>query len=358
MNTEVILKAFGFDSKILSVSQKNTGHINSTFMVECEDGTYIIQRINKNVFKAPLEVMSNLVGITDHIRKKLRASGGDVQNGTLQFVKCGEGYTYTDEVGDYWRAYRFVEGNCYQSCESPEVFFKVGAAFGHFHRQLSDFDASLLYEVIPDFHNTVKRYEAFEAAVKRNAFSRVAECESEIAFARARRDVCGFIVNGLAEGRFPLRVTHNDTKLNNIIMHKETGEGLCVIDLDTVMPGSLLCDFGDAIRFGASTAAEDEADLGKVTVSVELFSAFTRGFLEALGETVIREELAGLVEGARVMALEQGMRFLTDYLEGDTYFRTHYAEHNLVRARNQLKLVAEIERKRGELEAVVAPYLA
>ena len=356
MDTRRIAESFDFESGIVSIEECKAGHINNTFFVECEDGRYMIQRINKKIFKNPEQVMANVVGVTDHIRAKLAAVGGDVKNGTLQFLKSGERYLYVDDEGSCWRAYRFVEGNCYESCDSPELFGRVGAAFGAFQHHLADYDATTLFEVLPDFHHTVKCYEAFEAAVAADVCGRVAECAEEIAFIRARRDACSFIVDGLAEGRFPLRVTHNDTKLNNVVIDAKTNKVLCVIDLDTVMPGSLLYDFGDAIRYGASSAAEDEKELDRVFVRVDMFAAFVEGFLGALKGEVTRAELLAFPESARIITLEQGMRFLTDYLQGDTYFRTKREGQNLDRARNQLKLVADLEAKRAALDAIMAPY--
>ncbi len=357
MDAKKIAEAFDFESKIISLSERKSGHINSTFFVNCEDGRYVVQRINKQIFKKPDEIMANTVGVTDHIRKKLLASGGDAKNGTLQFVKSGKNYYYVDDEGEYWRAYRFIDGDCREHCDSADLFEHAGAAFGEFQQQLADYDPTTLFEAIPDFHNTVKRFEALEAAIAADVAGRAASCAEEIAFIRARKNDCAFIVDGLASGKFLLRVTHNDTKLNNLILSKETGEGLCVIDLDTVMPGSLLYDFGDAIRFGASTAAEDETDLSRVEISTDMFAAFTKGFVGSLTESITREELQALPEAARVITLEQGIRFLTDYLAGDTYFRIHREGHNLDRARNQLKLVADLEAKRKELDAIAAAYL-
>ena len=356
MDTRKIAESFDFQSRIISFDECKAGHINNTFFVECEDGRYMVQRINKRIFKEPEQIMKNVIGVTDHIRAKLAAVGGDTKNGTLQFVKSGESYCYVDDEGEYWRAYRFVDGKCYESCDSAELFSRVGAAFGEFQYQLADYDATTLFEAIPDFHHTVKRYEALEAAIAADVCGRAAECAEEIAFIRARKNDCAFIVDGLATGKFPLRVTHNDTKLNNVIMDAKTGKGLCVIDLDTVMPGSLLYDFGDAIRFGASSAAEDEKELDRVFVRTDMFAAFTEGFVGALKGHVTKAELRAFPESARVITLEQGIRFLTDYLQGDTYFRTRREGQNLDRARNQLKLVADLEAKRAELDAIMAPY--
>ena len=350
---KTVLSAFSFEGKVTDLRECTAGHINGTYRVSTDKNRYILQKINKSVFPRPWEVMENVVGVTKHIRNKLAAEGKDPMRGTLSFVKAGDAYWYQDQRGDYWRAYHFVEGDCFQSCDSPDLFLRVGRTFGVFQRQLADYDASTLHEVIPNFHNTEKRYEAFEQAVLDDVCGRASSCQREIDFLRARRDDCGMIVRGLREGNFPLRVTHNDTKLNNVIMDPASGEGLCVIDLDTVMPGSLLYDFGDAIRFGASSAGEDETDLSQVYIIPELFAAFTKGFVDGLGGQITAAEQKALPESARILTLETGMRFLTDYLSGDTYFRIHHEGHNLERAKNQLRLVESIEDKMPELERIV-----
>ena len=357
MDTQKIASAFDFGFPILHVDECRLGHVNSTFFVDCADSRYVVQKINTSAFKKPAEVMSNIVRVTDHVREKLRAAGKDTINGTLQFIKSGERYFYVDDNGNYWRACRFIDGDCFDTCEDPLIFFHAGKAFGEFTRQLSDFDAATLYEPIPNFHHTVKRYEALENAISRDAFGRAKECEAEIAFIRERKDACSFIVKGLENGTFPLRVTHSDTKLNNVILNKKTGEGLCVIDLDTVMPGSLLYDFGDAVRYGASSAAEDEEDLDKVFLRPGMFEAYTKGFLASLADYITKEEIRALPESARILTLEVAIRFLTDYLDGDVYFRINRKEHNLVRARNQLKLVHDIEEQYDALCAIVQKYL-
>ena len=348
-----ILRAFALEGKVTDLRECTAGHINGTYRVTTDQARYILQKINKSVFQKPWEVMENVVKVTDHIRKKLVAEGKDPTRGTLSFVKAGDKYYFQDARGDFWRAYRFVEGDCLQSCDSPDLFMRVGRAFGVFQRQLADFDASTLHEVIPDFHNTEKRYEAFEAAVADDACGRAKSCLREIEFLRARKSDCGILVRGLREGKYPLRVTHNDTKLNNVIMDPSTGEGLCVIDLDTVMPGSLLYDFGDAIRSGASSAGEDERDLSKTHIVPELFAAFAGGFIDGLGGKITDAEHAALPQSARILTIETGMRFLTDYLSGDTYFRIHHEGHNLERAKNQLRLAESIEDAMPTLERLV-----
>ena len=352
---EKIFKSFDISGEYTKAEESNSGHINSSYVVYCGDKRYMLQKINKNVFKKPEEVMSNIICVTDHIKAKLSKAGKNENNCALHFIKSNTGkYFSVDENGDYWRMYDFVDGECYESCETAELFCQVGAAFGEFQQQLADFDASLLYETIPNFHNTASRYLDFERAVEENRSGRAHLAKDEIEFVRNRKAACNIIVDGINDGRFPLRVTHNDTKLNNIII---SGDDFCVIDLDTVMPGSMLYDFGDAIRFGASSALEDETDLAKVFIKTDLFAAFTKGYLKGLGGSATKEEILALPEGARVITFETGMRFLTDYLNGDTYFRTAYPEHNLVRARNQFKLVSDMEDKMTELKKIVEKYI-
>ncbi len=355
MDVKQALSLFDLGSPVVDIAENKIGHINNTYILQTEKGDrFVLQRINKNVFKRPEDVMHNFVLVTDHIRKKL---ADDPEHTTLQLVKSGENYYAVDPDGDYWRAYHYVEGECYQSCDSTALFEKVGQAFGRFQGQLADFDASLLRESLVNFHNTADRYRLFELSVAKDVAGRAASVADEIAFVRARREVCSYIVDGIANGTFPLRVTHNDTKLNNIIMNGETGEGRCVIDLDTVMPGSMLYDFGDAIRFGASSTAEDETDLSKVYFIPEMFEAFAKGYIDGLDGRATEAEILAFPESARIITLEIGIRFLTDYLDGDTYFRTKYATHNLDRARNQFKLVSDAEAKADVLLAIVKKFI-
>jgi Ser/Thr protein kinase RdoA (MazF antagonist) len=237
------------------------------------------------------------------------------------------------------------------------MFCEVGRAFGGFQRELADFDAAQLSETIPAFHDTVARYAYFEEVVERDVAARRREVEEDIAAYMERKDRADFIVDGIREGKFPLRVTHNDTKLNNIMIDDVTGKGICILDLDTVMPGSVLADFGDAIRFGASSAAEDETDLDKVYMDIDKYAAFAKGFVASLEGSLTEAEVRALPMGAYMMTLECGLRFLTDYLNGDTYFRIHYPTHNLDRARNQMKLVKDMEEKMSRMNEIIESYL-
>ncbi len=329
------------------------GHINDTYLIGTNP-KYILQKINKNVFKKPEEVMANIKAVTEHLRAKITAAGGNPNRETLTVIPTVDGKPYCiDENGDYFRMYIFIEDTV--SCdviEDPSQLYHAAKAFGEFQKMLADFPANELFEVIPNFHNTRARFADFKKAVEANLSGRADTARDEIKFVLDREADCNVVVDDIASGKIPLRVTHNDTKINNVLLDDKTGVGVAVIDLDTVMPGSLLYDFGDSLRCGGSTGAEDEKDLSKIWFNLENFEAYTKGFLEAL-TTITDRELELLPFSVKLMTLECGSRFLADYLNGDTYFKTHYAEHNLVRARTQFKLVADIEAKYDELMAIV-----
>ena len=337
---------FALAGGVTDVKTCGNGHINSTYIITVESGQrYILQILNTAIFKDPMGVMDNIVAVTDHIRKGLAEAGEDIERGTMRVVLTKDGKNgYTDGEGLFWRAYDFVENTvCRLTVDSPETFARVGEAFGDFQRRLSDFDASKLIESIPNFHNTKKRYADFLAAVERNAAGRVDSVAKEIKFITDRAEKCALIVDALESGDLPLRVTHNDTKLSNILLDEVTEEAVCIIDLDTVMPGLSLYDFGDSIRTGAASAAEDEPDLDKVHFLPEMFKAYARGFIKGTGGALTEREVQMLPDGGYIITLEQAIRFLGDYLDGDTYYHIDYPDHNLVRSRTQLKLVDEIE---------------
>lgn len=348
---------FPFEGAVTAVKPNKTGHINSTFIITTESGRrYTLQILNTAIFKNPVGVMENIFAVTEHIRAGLCAEGGDTERGTLRFLKTKEGTLgYTDSEERFWRAYEFVENVvCRTTLDSPETFARVGEAFGDFQRRLADFDAARLCESIPNFHNTKSRYADFIRAVEENAAGRADTVREEIQFITDRADKCALIVDALESGELPLRVTHNDTKLSNILLDPVTGEVVCIIDLDTVMPGSSLYDFGDSIRTGAASAAEDEPDLSKVHFLPEMFKAYAEGFIKGTGGALTERELEMLPDGGYIITLEQAIRFLGDYLNGDTYYHTEYPDHNLVRARTQLKLVAEMEAHMPELREFVS----
>ena len=333
------------------------GHINVTDRVKINGRNYILQRINTNIFKDPIGLMNNISSVTEFLRKKINEANGDPDRETLTLLKANDGKYYHENENGFYRMYLYItDATCYNKAEKAGMFGESARAFGRFQNLLAEFDATTLTETIKDFHNTPVRFKNFENALNENKAGRKDECIPEIEFYLARKDYCPTITARLADGRLPTRVTHNDTKLNNVMIDDESGSGICVIDLDTVMPGSMLYDFGDSIRFGASSAAEDEKDLDKVYCVPALYEEYASGFLSEMKDTITDEEFKLLHDGAIMMTLECGMRFLTDYLEGDTYFRTHYAGQNLDRARTQMKLVADMEARRDEFEAILAKY--
>lgn len=358
-NTEEICNLFALEGDFLSAEPYGDGHINDTYLIKTSKREYILQRINGDVFKKPAEVMDNIVAVTNYLRKEIEKAGGNPDRETLTVVPAKDGlYYHISEQGDLFRVYLFVGDTItYQKVESPELFYRIAKSFGKFQNMLKDFPAEQLNETIVNFHNTVSRYRDFKAAVQNDAMQRAKDVAEEIQFVLDREKDASVVLDAIAEGSVPLRVTHNDTKLNNILVDKETGEGICVIDLDTVMPGSMLYDFGDSIRFGASTAAEDEKDLDKVWMDLELFEQYVKGYMETLGNSMTEKEIELLPFSAKLLTLECGSRFLADYLNGDTYFRTHYPGQNLDRARTQFKLVADMESKMEQMSAIVKKYI-
>lgn len=337
----VNLDIFALDGKVESIKPYGEGHINVTYVVNTESGKrYILQKINNSVFPDVPALMRNIGLVTDHLRRKTADS-----RRVMELIRTKDGGNYTEGDDGYYRMYSFVEDTiCLQLIEKPEDFYESALAFGGFSESLSDFDASQLAEVIPDFHNTPKRYENFKRAIEKDALGRAKDVKREIDFILSLEEKMSLLEKMRREGSLPLRVTHNDTKLNNVLLDRATRKALCVIDLDTVMPGLSLYDYGDSIRFGASTALEDEKDLEKVSMSLDLFRIYTKGYKEAC-PSLTQGEIEAMPLGAETMTLECGMRFLTDYLEGDHYFSIHRPEHNLDRARTQIKLVQDMENK-------------
>lgn len=351
---------FAIDGALTDKRPYGNGHINDTFLLTYETCSgcqkhYILQRMNHNIFKNPRLLMENLVHVTEYLREIITANGGDPDRETLNAVKTINGECYYEDDGhNFWRVLLYIENTlCLEQVESKKDFYDSAVAFGNFQRLLSDFPAHTLYETIPNFHNTPSRFLDFKAAVERDTLGRAKLAQAEIAFALEREKDTAVLTGLLKEGRLPLRVTHNDTKLNNILFDADTKKALCIIDLDTVMPGLSHYDFGDSIRFGASTGAEDEKDLDKIELDLSLFEAFTMGFLEGCGGSLSDLEIETLPMGAKLMTYECGIRFLADFLDGDVYFKIHRENHNLDRARTQFKLVADMEKKWGEMAAVV-----
>lgn len=357
------LAAYDFGGQLVGAVRYGSGHINDTFVVHTQPGEdpcrrFILQRISSAAFKHPDEVMANIVGVTSFLGEKIKEAGGNPARETMSVwaTKSGENF-YTDSEGGAWRVYPFVEDTiCLQKAGTPELFAASARAFGKFQRMLKDYPADTLYETIPKFHDTEDRLAKLKAAVAADVMGRVKEVGPELKFVQEREADCSVALSALRDGRLPLRVTHNDTKLNNILIDRESGEGICVIDLDTVMPGLAINDFGDSIRFGANHSAEDERDLTKVNFDLELFDVYAAGFLEGAGGALTETELDYLPWGAKLMTLECGIRFLTDYLEGDHYFRIHREGQNLDRCRTQFKLVSDMEAAWDDMKAVVDKY--
>ncbi len=359
---QIVLQHFQTHGKFSSATPYGSGHINDTRLVTFDDNgkeyTYILQRINHNVFKNPEQLMENFSAVTAYLGKIIEKAGGDPERETLNVIKTKDGKNvYKTEDGEYWRLLTFISDSVsYDKVENPEQFYSSAVSFGNFQYLLRDFPADTLYETIPDFHNTPDRLLKFEEAVKLDVCNRAGEVKREIEFVRKRAEFAKTLENAHKEGRLPLRVTHNDTKLNNILFDEKTGKALAVIDLDTIMPGYSVNDFGDSIRFGATTALEDEADLSKVNFDISLYELYVKGFIEGAKGGLTDCELEMLPIGAIMMTYECGTRFLTDYLSGDTYFKTSRPGHNLDRARNQFKLVSDMEERLDEMRSIVKKY--
>ena len=357
-----IVEAFDVDGEFELAKPYGNGHINDTRYIEMhKDGetrAYILQKINKNVFKNPPELMENYVGVTGFLRGIIEKNGGDPLRETLNVIKSRDGLDYyVDRNGEYWRLLLFVEDSMsYDKVERPEQFYDSAVAFGNFQYLLRDYPAETLHETIVNFHNTPDRIRQFKEALAKDVKGRAKDVKAEIDFVLAREEFAGTLERAHAAGRLPLRVTHNDTKLNNVLFDKRDGKALCVVDLDTIMPGYSVNDFGDSIRFGATTALEDEADLSKVNFDISLYELYVKGFIEGAKGGLTEGELEMLPIGAIMMTYECGTRFLTDYLSGDTYFKIARPEHNLDRARNQFKLVSDMEKVLDKMHEIVNKY--
>ena len=357
-----VLAAYDFPATLMGAVRYGQGHINDTFCVICQpqEGDairYILQGLSSAAFPHPEELMENFIGITSYLRDQIIAQGGDPLRETLSLVMTRDGKPfYTDSNGKVWRLTPFIENtDCFQSA-TPELFEASARAFGRFLYMLQGYPAETLHESIVNFHNTEDRYAKFIAALEADKMGRAKDVQAEIDFVTSRKADCSVALQALRDGVLPLRVTHNDTKLNNILIDRDTHEGICVIDLDTTMPGLSINDFGDSIRFGANHSKEDEKDLFKVNFDIDLYEAYTRGFIQGAKGGLTENELKYLPWGARLMTLECGIRFLTDYLDGDHYFRIHYPEQNLDRCRTQFKLVRDMEEQFDAMAAVIEKY--
>ena len=344
-----ILRQFCLDAEPASCTPYGCGHINRTYLVATAGGRcYILQKINHHTFRDVAGLMENIELVTEHLRRK-----SPDPRSVLTLIRTKDGKSYLEADDGYWRVFRFVEDSiCLQQPESDADFYESAVGFGTFQQLLSDFPAEKLHETIQNFHNTPDRYRAFHETLTRDPMHRAAQVQPEIEFALARQAEMATLQNALDAGELPLRVTHNDTKLNNVLFDAKTRKALCIIDLDTVMPGSALYDYGDSIRFGAATAAEDERELDKMEMSLERFRVFTRGYVRAC-PGLTQKELELLPLGAKVMTMECGVRFLTDHIDGDNYFSIHREGQNLDRAHTQFKLVADMERKWDKMKEIV-----
>ncbi len=345
-----VLSQFFPEGTVAQCEGYGCGHINKTYLVTTTSGRrYVLQKISNQAFPDVAGLQENIAAITAYLQKRVESP-----NHALSLVPTLDGKTwYHHEKNSDWRVLSYIEGSiCLEAPQCPDDFYQSAIAFGNFQQLLKDFPAHTLHETIRNFHNTPDRYRIFRETIARDPMGRAAGVQEEIAFAMAHEQIGGRLTAMLAEGKLPLRVTHNDTKLNNVMLDAKTHTPLCVVDLDTTMPGLSAYDFGDSIRFGAATAAEDEKDLSKMEMDLEMFRIFTRGFLEAC-PGLTENEREALPLGALTMTLECGVRFLTDYIDGDHYFGIARPEHNLDRARTQFKLVADMERKWDDMARIV-----
>ncbi|MBD5458557.1 MAG: aminoglycoside phosphotransferase family protein [Lachnospiraceae bacterium] len=360
---EEAIEQFAVNGRLTERCPYGNGHINDTFLLvyETPEGAkkqYILQRMNHNIFKNPQQLMENVVNVTKYLREMIILQGGEPDRETLNVIKTRDDRNYyQDSGGNYWRMLLFIERTiCLEKVESAKDFYDSAVAFGNFQRMLADYPAEKLHETIPNFHNTPSRFLDFQRAVNEDKMGRAAFAKAEIDFALERKADTSVLTALLAGGQLPLRVTHNDTKLNNILFDESSRKALCIVDLDTVMPGLSHYDFGDSIRFGASTGEEDEKDLSRIELDLYLYEVFTKGYLEGCGGRLTDKEIEMLPMGAKLMTYECGIRFLADYLEGDIYFKIHREGHNLDRARTQFKLVADMEAKWDDMRAIVEKY--
>ena len=354
---------FQIEGEFIEARPHGSGHINDTYL-----GIYntirgvkrfVHQRINHNVFKRPEELMENIERVTGYARQRIIEAGGDPERETLTLVATLDGKSFYKTVdGEYWRTYVFINGaRTYEMVEDLRHVYSAAKAFGNFQKLLDSLPGERLHETIPGFHHTRRRFEAFRQAVEKDTANRAKTIHSEINFYLNREAIASLVLDRLETGQLPERITHNDTKLNNVLIDNLTGDGICVIDLDTMMPGSALYDFGDLVRMGTATAAEDELDLSKVGVDLNMYTWLARGYLDATRDFLTSQEADLLAFAGQLITFEQGIRFLSDYLNGDIYYKIHRPEHNLERTRTQLKMLKEMETKQDEMEAIIRRFL-
>lgn len=352
-----ISRQFHIYGELLHAEPCKVGHINETYTATYEQGgkqiRYIHQRINHEVFKDPVGLMDNLQRVTTHLRQKFAEHGvRDITRRALTVIPTRDGRSYFKTTdGEFWRTFVFIENvRTFESVESGEQAYEAGKAFGEFQRLLVDLPGARLHDTIPHFHNTRKRFEAFAKALKEDRVNRAASAKKEIAWVLAHEKLCDVVLKAMAAKKIPERITHNDTKFNNVMLDIETGRAMCVVDLDTVMPGCALYDFGDQVRTTTSPTLEDELDLSKVEMRMPMFKALCRGYLETAGAFLNKHERALIAFSGKLITYTIGLRFLTDYLNGDAYFRIHRPHHNLDRCRTQFRLVDSIERQEAAMQ--------
>ena len=360
---EEAVQNFRYGGKLIDMRPYGSGHINDTYLLtfaieEMGKMNVILQKMNTTIFKEPEKLMENILGVTSYLRDRIIENGGDPERETLNVIHTKDGKSYfVDSEGGYWRSYIFVtDATSYDQVENVDDFYQSAVSFGNFQKLLAEYPAETLHETIEGFHDTRARFATFKKAVEEDICNRAESVQEEIRFVLEHEGVANYFAELLDNNEIPLRVTHNDTKLNNIMIDNKSRKGICVIDLDTVMPGLAMNDFGDSIRFGASTATEDERDLSKVSCDMELFDIYTKGFIEGCDGKLTEKEIDLLPMGAKVMTFECGMRFLTDYLQGDVYFKVHREGHNLDRCRTQFKLVKDMEEKWETMKKIVEKY--
>ena len=361
-NFDVICKQFQWNGEFDSIRPYGDGHINDTYLVTMQDGDqslpYILQRVNHEIFKATEQLMENIEKVTGYLVDYIKEHPlPNYEVLTLVPTHIGQSY-YKDAEGNYWRSYEFVHNATgHLFAENATMLYEAGRAFGLFQYMLKDYPAETLHETIKDFHNTQQRFENFKTVLAQDSKNRAKECRESIDFTLQHQEITTLILSEMASGNIPTRVTHNDTKINNVLLDDASGKGRCVIDLDTVMPGSALYDFGDAIRSCGSTLEEDATNLEDMDVDLERFEAYTKGYLEIMKDELTAKELELLPMSAIIMTFECGMRFLTDHLDGDKYFKVHKDNHNLIRAKNQYAFVKKMEEKLPLMEAIVKKYI-
>ena len=353
---------FGLEGEYIGAEQIKTGNINQTYRVKYfrdgEEKPYTIQKVNTYVFKNPENVMANIGAVTEHIRSKVKSEGGSAKRAVLHFLyKPGttQNFLY-DEEGNFWRGYRYIDDSVtYDDC-TPEILREAGRQFGEFQKQMADFDASTLFESIPNFHNTRMRFDNLFKAAEEDKLGRVKDVKEELDYLHDVYDLSCTLCDMQARGEIPLRVTHNDTKCNNVLFDLKTNKAIAVIDLDTVMPGLCAYDFGDAIRFGANNTIEDDPDTSKIFLDMEKYEAYVAGFIGTLKDTLTPIEIETMHLGAYIMTTELVARFMLDYLEGDVYFKLNYPEHNLVRTKAQAALAKDMDKKLDKMKEIVLKY--